>query len=113
MRSLPFIALLAFCTSQSSFAQSTLSGRLMGPRHPGSEEKFPYTAVYVFANQPGADNEALAFRTWETEPVGWFGFGPANRFPYGARAIVWLTDARPLRSSRKSMLKSRFGSRWL
>lgn len=67
-----FILSMLAVLHRSAFAQSTLSGRILGPRFEGSDERMPYSAVYVFANQTGADNEALSFRTWETAPAGWF-----------------------------------------
>ncbi len=61
-----------FISVTCASAQVVLKGRLLAPQHPGSDVKVPITAVYCFANQTGSDNQALAFRTWETHPAGWY-----------------------------------------
>jgi hypothetical protein len=55
-------------------AQSLLSGRLTGERWPGAKDQFIYSAILGFATPVGAGHETKGFRTWETEPVGWFRF---------------------------------------
>jgi hypothetical protein len=64
-------ALLAFAPAAAS-AQSVISGRLMHPRAPGSSEDVPMVAVYCFGGLDGPGRQAVPFRTWETEPAGWF-----------------------------------------
>ncbi len=53
-------------------AQVVLTGRLTAPEYPGAEQTVPMTAVHCFANLPGSWNQAVAFRTWETHPAGWY-----------------------------------------
>jgi hypothetical protein len=53
-------------------AQVVLTGRVLHPRHPGSEDLMPLSGVLCFASVSGSQAEPGSFRTWETEPVGWF-----------------------------------------
>ena len=61
-------------------AQVVLTGRVLHPRHPGSaagsegrsEDLMPLSTILCFANVAGSQAEPGSFRTWETEPVGWF-----------------------------------------
>lgn len=52
--------------------QMVISGRLRVPRFPGASEVVPLTAVNVMANRPGRDSQAIAFRSWEMQPAGWY-----------------------------------------
>jgi hypothetical protein len=62
-------------------AQVVLGGRISHPRFPGTDERLPLTGIWTVAGRPGPAREPLAFRTWETEPVGWFRLsGPAGRY---------------------------------
>lgn len=53
-------------------AAATITGRLFNPRTPGSDQMFPFTAIYTFAGQDGPMQEPVAFRTWELEPSSWY-----------------------------------------
>src|SRR6185436_12855883 len=66
------IALALFVPLQPSFAQSVLSGRLFVDRFAGSDEKMPLSTILCFANPNGAGREGHSFRSWETEPAGWW-----------------------------------------
>lgn len=62
-------------------AQVTIGGRVLHPRSPGSEQVLPLTGILVAASLDGGAAQALSFRTWETEPVGWYRLsGPAGRY---------------------------------
>ncbi len=54
--------------------QALLSGRLLGQRQAGGTEVIPFSGVLGVLSAAGPDAEARAFRTWETEPAGWFRF---------------------------------------
>jgi len=66
------ITFLLFASSADSFAQSVLSGRLLVDRYAGAEEKMPLSTVLCFASLDGPGREAKSWRTWETEPAGWW-----------------------------------------
>jgi hypothetical protein len=72
----PFSLLLAPALSAvlvfDGAAQAVLSGRLVGPRFPGASETLPFSAVLCIASPKGPGAETRAFRTWETDPAGWF-----------------------------------------
>ena len=55
-------------------AQALIAGRLLGERSPGSKEVIPFSAILAFDSLVGAGREPCSFRTWETEPTGWFRF---------------------------------------
>jgi hypothetical protein len=62
-------------------AQFVWSGRLGIPRLPGSTESLRLGAVHVFASRDGGGAEALGFRSWETDPAGWYRLsGIAGRY---------------------------------
>lgn len=76
-------------------AQVEFSGRLLGERLPGSGLMRPLTGVLCFSSLPGSESEALGFRTWETEPAGWFRFAGSP----GCYTVVFTQPAglmRPL-----------------
>jgi hypothetical protein len=51
--------------------QAALSGRLMEPRFPGGEPLY-HGGILVFASLDGSLSEARPFRSWETDPAGWY-----------------------------------------
>jgi hypothetical protein len=53
-------------------AQITLSGRFLAPRYAGASDTLPLSAVVCFASLNGPATEARSFRTWETDPAGWW-----------------------------------------
>ena len=58
-------------------------GLMLAPQYPGSTEKVPMSAVYCFGSANGPDRQAIAFRTWETHPAGWFRLaGPAGEYSF-------------------------------
>lgn len=66
-----FAFLIGFCLIEAR-PQSVISGRILGERHPGSKELIPFTAVYCIACADGSERQPRIFRSWETEPTGWF-----------------------------------------
>jgi len=71
IRNLAFVFLTAFCINEAR-PQSLISGRIMGERYPGSKELIPFSAVYCIVCADGSGREPRIFRSWETEPAGWF-----------------------------------------
>lgn len=71
MRIVSVLLSLLLCACLVADAQVVLTGRVWMPRSPGSPDMMPFTAVRAFAALPGSDSQALGFRTFETEPVGW------------------------------------------
>lgn len=60
--------------------QMVFKGRYIQARYPGSEATDALSAVHVFATA-GPDAQSIGFRTWETDPTGWFCLpGPAGRY---------------------------------
>ncbi len=61
-------------------AQVLMTGRLFHERASGSDDRMPLTAILGFAALTGTGSEPLQFRTWETEPAGWYRFSgsPGN-----------------------------------
>lgn len=60
--------------------QVVFKGRYVQPRYPGSEATDALAAVHVFATA-GPETQSIGFRTWETDPTGWFYLpGPAGRY---------------------------------
>jgi hypothetical protein len=56
---------------------------MLAPQYPGSSENVPMAAVYCFGSADGPDRQAIAFRTWETHPAGWFRLaGPAGDYSF-------------------------------
>lgn len=68
----PALLAAALAAAAPVRAQGVFAGRLRAPRFPGSTERVPLTGAVVFASRDGALSEPLSFRTWETEPAGWF-----------------------------------------
>ena len=64
--------MLAAISSPAADAESqvVLTGRVLHPRYPGSEDPMRLSTVLCFANLAGSQAEPAGFRTWETEPVG-------------------------------------------
>ncbi|MBN2476652.1 MAG: hypothetical protein JXB62_18725 [Pirellulales bacterium] len=61
---------LAWCSTVSS--EVVLSGRVRAPLAVDSGQSVPMTTILVFASLDGPGTQARGFRTWETEPVGWY-----------------------------------------
>jgi hypothetical protein len=81
MRRLFVAVLLVTMAAGSVSAQVQISGRLFKERFPGSKDQMPLTACFGFAGLTGSAAEPHGFRTWETEPVGWYRFtGPAGNY---------------------------------
>ena len=73
------LILIAFAVSAQG--QMTLTGRLVWPPFEGSSGEVGIGHVLVFGSPPGSDRQPLAFRSWETNPVGWYRLsGPAGRY---------------------------------
>jgi hypothetical protein len=55
-------------------AQAVIHGRLVarGANAAIASEPFPLTGIYVFATPAGTRGQTLTFRTWETQPSGWY-----------------------------------------
>ncbi|MDZ4819538.1 MAG: hypothetical protein SGJ20_11250 [Planctomycetota bacterium] len=64
------VALSGLATTAS--AQMQMTGRLNHAKFAGSNETVPMSAVAVFALKDAVNAEPIPFRTWETEPPGWF-----------------------------------------
>jgi hypothetical protein len=71
MPKLPAIVSLMFALA-AAHAQVLVDGRVTTPRWPGATETIPLPTVYCIASLDGGAHESSAFRTWETEPPGWF-----------------------------------------
>jgi len=82
LRALTLLALLAAVVPASWLpAQVVLTGRLNHPRFPGDTERMALSTAQVFASRDGSDSQAMGFRTWETEPAGWYHMtGSAGRY---------------------------------
>src|SRR6185503_20462316 len=61
-----------FCGFAVAQAQVLIDGRVNTPRWPGAAETIPLPTVLCIATLDGGAHESSAFRTWETEPPGWF-----------------------------------------
>ena len=58
-----------------------ISGRVLQERYPGADEQLYFGATYLWAGPDGEGAEPHGFRTWETEPAGWFLLtGAAGRY---------------------------------
>jgi len=69
--------------SADETAEVVFHGRMLAPQYPGSSEHVPMTAVFCFGSAAGPDRQAIAFRTWETHPAGWFRLaGPAGTYSF-------------------------------
>ncbi len=79
--SLVLITVILALLAPDAYGQAVLKGKLYAPQHSGSSETVPVTAVHCFANAAGPNAQAIAFRTWETHPVGWYFLpGPAGNY---------------------------------
>src|SRR5262245_44090664 len=88
-------------------SQVTLSGRLLAPRYPGSTNTMPLTAVLCFASLDGPGHETRQFRTWETEPVGWYRFtGSAGNY-----TLLFSTPAHFMRPMIRYNIFTRTGEK--
>jgi hypothetical protein len=72
-RLLPCLAFL-LAASVNSSAQALIAGRLTGDRWTGSTESFAYGGILGFDSLNGTGHDSVGFRTWETDPAGWFRF---------------------------------------
>lgn len=64
-----------------ALGQAVLSGRIEGPRWPGSDQTLPYTTILCFASLDGPMRQSSGHRTFETHPVGWYYLpGDAGRY---------------------------------
>ena len=89
-------------------AQVVLTGRVLHPRRPGSEELMPLSTILCFANVAGSQAEPGSFRTWETEPVGWFRIsGGAGNY-----TLVFANPAHFMRPSVVTNVVLRPGQQW-
>ncbi len=66
------VAMTAFITCITCSAQSLIDGRVSISRWAGATETIPLPTVLCIASVDGDGHEPSAFRTWETEPPGWF-----------------------------------------
>lgn len=81
IRSCRLFSILFLFVAPAVHAQMTLTGRLLWPPLEGSPNEVGIGHVLVFGSLPGADKQPLAFRSWETNPVGWYRLsGPAGRY---------------------------------
>ncbi|MHC4740959.1 MAG: hypothetical protein ACYS8Z_03550 [Planctomycetota bacterium] len=77
------ITIVLFAPQAWAAEEVVFHGRMLAPRYPGSSEKVPMSAVYCFGSANGPDRQAVAFRTWETHPAGWFRLaGPAGDYTF-------------------------------
>ncbi len=78
-----FILVIAAATALGKFteAQMVLHGRMRTARFEGSAALVALSPIRVFATLEGGDAETIGFRTWETEPAGWYRLsGPGGRY---------------------------------
>jgi hypothetical protein len=89
-------------------AEVVLTGRVLHPRYSGTEETVPLTAILALANVAGSESEPLSFRTWETEPAGWFRMsGGAGNY-----TLVFANPAHFLRPLLVTNVYLRPGQQW-
>jgi hypothetical protein len=61
--------------------QVLFDGRLVSERWPGAQEQMALSAIYCFASLDGPGHESFGFRTFETDPPGWFRIsGPPGNY---------------------------------
>ncbi len=89
-------AIVTLLVSQLALPAALLSqmmgGRLLEERHPSGESLF-HGGILVFASLEGPLAEARPFRTWETDPAGWYRIsGSAGRYTF-----LFIDPARFLR----------------
>jgi len=73
--------IISISLAGSALAQSIVTGRLLTPRTSETEDLIPLTGVWAVASPEGSAGQTITFRTWETEPVGWFRLaGPAGNY---------------------------------
>jgi hypothetical protein len=71
----------SFLLASPADGQMTLVGRLLWPPMEGSASEVGIGHVLVFGSLPGEGRQPLAFRSWETNPVGWYRLsGPAGSY---------------------------------
>jgi hypothetical protein len=89
-------------------AQVELTGRVLHPCRPGGDERRPLSTILCFANVAGSQAEPRSFRTWETEPVGWFRLsGGAGNY-----TLVFANPAHFMRPLLVTNVFLRPGQRW-
>ncbi|MHB1035333.1 MAG: hypothetical protein ACYC35_11300 [Pirellulales bacterium] len=99
---------LQFVWSSSAPAQMVMTGRVGQPRNPGSEERLLLPAILVFGSLDGPGAETLVFRTWETDPAGWFRLsGPAGNY-----TLLFSTPARFTRPLVMTNIEGQPGDAW-
>lgn len=99
MPKLPVLASLA--CALAVHAQVLIDGRVTTPRWPGATETIPLPNVLCVASLDGGAHEPSAFRTWETEPPGWFRVS-------GAAGNYTLLFAQPAHFMRPRVLNNVF-----
>src|SRR4051812_17836692 len=63
----------SLCAAGEPLPESVVfTGRVSHPKFPGTEERVPFPTVHLFASRDGAEAESIGFRTWETDPPGWY-----------------------------------------
>ncbi|MBW8039828.1 MAG: hypothetical protein FVQ85_07505 [Planctomycetes bacterium] len=78
-----FVTFVPRARSEDETAEVVFHGRMLAPQYPGSSENVPMAAVYCFGSADGPDRQAIAFRTWETHPAGWYRLaGPAGTYSF-------------------------------
>ena len=91
---------MLFC-ALTGVPQVLIDGRVNSPRWPGATETIPLPNVLCIATLEGGTLESSAFRTWETEPPGWFRLG-------GAAGNYTLLFTQPAHFMRPSVLNNVF-----
>jgi hypothetical protein len=91
------LCLLAAC----AHAQMLVDGRVTTTRWPGAAEPMAMSAVLCVATPLGGLAESSAFRTWETEPPGWFRLS-------GAHGVSTLFFTHPAQFMRPRVLNHFF-----
>lgn len=102
-----FSLLLGGALAGPAAAQVVMAGRLMAEKVAGSADRVPLTGVMCFAALPGADCEPRPFRTWETEPVGWYRFSGTA----GAYTLLFTSPAHYVRPYVLTNIHTRAGDK--
>ncbi len=101
------LAVIQFMVSGAD-AQVVLTGGVLRPLHPGNEDLMPLSAVLRFASVAGSQAGPRSFRTWKTEPVGWFRIsGGADDY-----TLPFANPAHFIRPLTVSNVVLRPGERW-
>ncbi|MBL7144472.1 MAG: hypothetical protein ISS76_09590 [Phycisphaerae bacterium] len=80
---LALVLSVPFAASGAETGEVVFHGRMLAPQYPGSSENVPMSAVYCFGSAAGPDRQAVAFRTWETHPAGWYQLpGPEGKYTF-------------------------------